>query len=210
MSNFDQDLRPWAHRDSTPAILKTLPKPAREEFDFTDEGTAKYNREALEQAEVERQREIDSQIDPRLTPDEIAALYHAEVAKQAEVDAQQTQYDAARTFTAECGQYISTPENAKRMASWLEARGYDGSSADQYHEAFAALNTAGVLRVNPPAAQPRESFTDADLYSMPMERLENLARNPGKTVVIRRADVTGDELKRFDRTFRRLQRQRAR
>jgi hypothetical protein len=194
--NWEKDLRPWAHRDEQPAVLKTLPKPAKDEFDLSDSGQAAYNRFALEQEAIARQKALDEQVDPRLSPDEIKALFEQEQAQQREVDGQRSQYDNARTFVAECPTYIMSDANSRKMVQFMDAAGLDGSSVDHFHRAYAKLAEAGVLRVKEAPAQPREQFTEAELYNLPMDQLEDLVRNPG-TVRISPAQGTRATRRKF-------------
>jgi hypothetical protein len=189
MNNFDREARPWAYRTTTPQAVKDLPKPEPEEIVINDENTYAFNREALQQEEERIQREVAEQIDPTLAPEEIRVIYAHEMAKQAEVDVQQQAYRAATVFVAEQPAYIANQRNAKRIASWLEARGYDGCDSNQFHEAFEALSAQNLLQVNVEPAAPRRELTTKDLYSMPLEDLARLAdeetrnRNSGTRLV---------------------------
>jgi non-ribosomal peptide synthetase component F len=174
--NNAAEIVPWQFRDKTPDAVKNLPT-AVAEPEVSDERSAEYSRWALEQSELARQKELEAQIDPALNAEEIRVLYEQELAAENARTAEQRAYESARTFTAECGTYIQTPQNAKRIADWLEAAGLDGTSTDHYHKAYGELSAAGLLRVKPTPAQPRRALTPQDLYSMPLEDLRKLAEH---------------------------------
>jgi hypothetical protein len=176
VTNDAAELVPWQTRKESPEAVKNLPAPTAEP-EVSDARSAEYTRWALEQSELARQREIETQVDPTLTADEVRVLYERELAAEAARTAEQRAYQSARTFTAECETYVQTPTNAKRIADWLEAAGLDGTSTDHYHRAYAELSAAGLLRVKPAPAQPRRAVTPQDLYTMPLEELRRLAEH---------------------------------
>jgi hypothetical protein len=172
VTNDAAELVPW----QTPRKTTQLPTPTAEP-EVSDAKSEEFNRWSLQQAEIARQSAIEAQIDPTLSAEEIRALYERELAAENAKNAEQRAYESARTFTAECGTYIQTPQNAKRIADWLEAAGLDGTSTDHYHKAYGELSAAGLLRVKPAPAQPRRAFSTADLYTMPLEDLKRLAEH---------------------------------
>jgi hypothetical protein len=171
------NLVPWLTRTKTPDAVRNLPKPTAEP-EVSDARSAEYNIWALEQAELARQRELEAQIDPSLTPDEIKALYEAELVKENAHALEERQANNGRQFRSECPAFIPTPANADRMAKYMEARGFDGSSPDHFWQAFSELKAAGKMKTNPaPMPTPRQSYTEADLYSMDINELRELAEH---------------------------------
>jgi hypothetical protein len=169
------NLVPWQTRTKTPDAVRNIPKPTAEP-EVSDARSAEYNIWALEQAELARQREIEARVDPTLSPDEIKALYEAELAKENARTLEERQVNNGRQFRSECTEFIPTPANADRMAKYMEARGFDGASPDHFWQAFSELKAAGKLKTNPaPLPAPRRELTAAELYSMPIDQLRELA-----------------------------------
>lgn len=145
--------------------------------DINDNLSAEFCREQeqLKQAFIERSRTAKPNPVENMTAEQIREAYERSAAEKQVEESKMAQYNAARTFTAECETYVQTPTNAKRIADWLEAAGRTGTSVDDYHDAFTALSTAGLLRIKPTAPKPRSRFSEAELYNMPIDELERLA-----------------------------------
>jgi hypothetical protein len=158
VTNDAAELVPWQARTTIPDVVANLPK-ATAEPEVSEERSAEYNRFALQQAELARQRELEAQIDPTLNAEEIRVLYERELAAENARTSEQRAYEAARTFTAECSTYVQSPTNAKRIADWLDAAGRSGTSVDDYWAAYNALSAANVIKTRPAPAQPRRAFT---------------------------------------------------
>jgi hypothetical protein len=174
--NNAAEIVPWQFRDKTPDAVKNLPT-AVAEPEVSDERSAEYSRWALEQSELARQKELEAQIDPALNAEEIRVLYEQELAAENARTSEQRALESARTFVAECPTYVTCEANARKVATWLENRGYDGTNPSQYWEAYNALAAANVIKTRPAPAQPRRALTPQDLYSMPLEDLRKLAEH---------------------------------
>jgi hypothetical protein len=144
---------------------------------INDDTAAEYCREqqALKDAFVERARTAPENPIDKLSADEIAELYRKSAAEKEAATLPQRQFEAARVFAAETPEFKQNTRNAQRITSWLEQEGRQGTSPDDFHEAYQALKSRGLLDLNPQPAQPRARYTEAQLYNMPLEELERLA-----------------------------------
>ena len=126
-----------------------------------------------------------------LSDEELMRQWQQAAQKELRKRHEESSYEAARQFVAEEGRYIESQKNARVMSKYLEtAIGTDATpTADDLHSAFAELNRKKLLEVRELPREPRPVLTDADLYSMPIEDLEDLVRaedrNPGRVRRVR-------------------------
>jgi hypothetical protein len=110
--------------------------------------------------------------------EEIASLIDRHERIQHQRALPEKQLDAALQFRAEAPDYVVSASNTQRMVKALAAAGYDGTDPDQYLKVFKFLKSKNLIATNPAAIprEPRYRPTEADLYEMSMEQLEDLAR----------------------------------
>jgi hypothetical protein len=129
-------------------------------------------------------REAAQQPDPTdaLTAEQILELYERSAAAKATQNAADAALEASKQFLAERPDYVKTPVNANRIATYLEAAGLDGTSPDHYHTAVSALAAKGLVRLDESKTprQPRKRYSAADLEELPIEELYALAQNEAR------------------------------
>jgi hypothetical protein len=147
--------------------------------DVTEESSYAYNRWQAEQ----RRQQIaagakDQERFDNMTLEEITNEWRQGVAAEEERKRPEREYWAARQVMAERPDYIPTPKNGQRIEEYVKAAKLDSTNPDHLHQAIKALESRGLLQLDPnkiPVA-PREQYTEEQLYSMPWDDLEKLAR----------------------------------
>lgn len=179
MTPLERDLGiTWTHAKPKDPIAAM-----REDLEITESSEAETHRYNLEQQKIleeqaEREAKEMAKLDG-LNADEVLALWEKEEAKRAAKTRDELQFDAARTFCAEQAGFIQNQKNAEIMGAWLAENGLSGTEPDHFHRAYAALAPRGVIKtqkiIKPRPEEARKPFTQAELESMPIEQLYELA-----------------------------------
>jgi hypothetical protein len=170
--NNIRELAPWAINE-TPAD----PWDGFDDSLISEEKSIAWNIEVAteQQKQFEAQQKAELAIDEKLTPNQVRAEFEKQVAVEDTKTLAERQDRAARTFCVEEPRFIACPANAKRVHAFLEARGLRGDNPEDFHQAFTALDSQGLLKVNAQSIQPRPEITERDLEKMPLEQLRELA-----------------------------------
>jgi hypothetical protein len=88
------------------------------------------------------------------------------------------QIDSVHQFLVEHPEFVCTPKNQQRIDQYFAAAVLNGSSPDHFVQAYRALASRGLMIVDESKRPrtPRKQLTNDDLYEMPLEKLEELAR----------------------------------
>ena len=122
----------------------------------------------------------------KLTDAELLEQWQAEADKITQAERDQKAFDAARQFVAETPAYVESEYNAVRIDAYVKAKyGADYvPTPDDLHAVFDTLASRGLLQTRVVPRSPRPVMTEAQLEAMPIEELEQLAREdavaPGK------------------------------
>jgi hypothetical protein len=147
--------------------------------DITEESTYAYNRWHLDQrrqqiaAESKGQERLDA-----MTPEEIKAEWQQAMAQEEAGKRPEREYWAARQFMAERPDYVANPKNGQRIEEYIKAAKLDSTNPDHIHQAAKALESRGLLQTDPSKVEvkPRTRHSEEELYAMPWNELEKLAR----------------------------------
>jgi hypothetical protein len=167
MSN---DLITWEQEPATPAETWTDILGAD-----NDAETFAYNKAAheREQARIAAENELNSLSDKDLLAqwEKAAKKYEAETLPQRQVD-------AVHRFIQATPELVLNPKNQQRIDAYLKAAKLDASDPSHFDAAYKALSARNLLDLDE-SKRVREPFvrhTAADLENMPLEQLEELAR----------------------------------
>lgn len=155
-----------------------------DDFELTTEQILEESSRGAEEAIYKMQVAAQTNsvpVDPleKLSDDELLAQWQAEATKIEQAAREAAAFDAARQFCAEEGRYVQSEWNAQRIDTYVRAK-YGAThvpSVDQLHEVFDALASKGLLQVREVPRAPRPVLTDEQLEAMPLEELEQLARD---------------------------------
>jgi len=150
--------------------------------DITEESMYAYNRWRVEQrkAMIKGEAAVQERFET-MTADEIKAEWQEAIAADEAAKRPEREYWTARTFMAERPDYLPTPRNGQRIEEYIKAAKMDSTNVDHIHTAAKALEARGLLQLDPSKIEvkPRVRHTEEDMYSMPFDKLEKLARKSG-------------------------------
>jgi hypothetical protein len=150
------------------------------DLEINDEATAAFNLEQHRKAEALREDYQRNPSDPldALTTDQIEQLARRSFAAHEQKSVAARQVEAAKQFVCETPEFLCTPVNQQRIDAYLKARNLDATSVDHFAEAFNALRSRNLVRVDETKIkrQPRKQYSEAELENMPLAELEALAR----------------------------------
>jgi hypothetical protein len=143
--------------------------------EISEESSYAYNRWRVEQQRLQIAEEAKAQERfDGMSLDQITAEYRQKVAEEEAAKRPQQ-------FMSERPDYVACPANGNRIEQYIEAARLDSTNPDHVHQAARALESRGLLKLDPSKIEvrPRQKYSEEDLYEMPFDQLEKLARKSG-------------------------------
>jgi hypothetical protein len=163
---MSQDLITW--KEETPEAETWAELTAIDENEFHA-----FNRAAAEEAK--KQAEASDLY--AIPESELLERWQKEAQKLESVTLNEARAEAARQFMTEAPEVADTVQNGERLGQYFQAAGLRGDSPDDFHKAYRALASRGLIAVDEDKRprQPRKHLGQ-DPYDLPISELEDLAR----------------------------------
>ena len=162
-----QSLVSWKEEPTKDETWGDLLKPVDEEEAYA------FHRAAIEQEKQAAESDLYT-----VSETELLARWQKEAQKLEAAELPAKQIDAVHQFLVECPEFVTCPKNQQRIDQYFTVAKLDGSSPDHFIQAYKALASRGLVVVDElkRPRQPRKQITEQDLYEMPLEALEEMAR----------------------------------
>lgn len=142
---------------------------------ITEDDMWKHNIAAIaeERNRIAAENEIAEMSDKQLREQ-----WERAVAEQERATLPARQVDAVHRFIQATPELMLTPRNQRKIDKYLTAAGLDASDPSHFDAAYKALSARKLLDIDESKRlrTPYQRHTPADLESMPLEQLEELAR----------------------------------
>lgn len=158
--------------DNTPVIEPV------DDTDISENAVIKYRLEMVEEEKKAREaaQELEKQFAGK-SADQIRAEWQQQQHAEQEAALPARREEAIRQFLLEAPEVVNSERNGQRIGEYFRAVGLRGDSPDQFHQAYRALASRGLIKVDEDKRprQPRKQLTQADLETMPLDQLKALA-----------------------------------